>query len=306
MYDLIIIGGGPAGLCAAVYAARKLLKTMLISLDIGGQVNNTWGIQNYLGYQFIEGPELIRKFESQVDQFPVDKKIGVRVNRLERTTEGFRVKTDTGEAWESRTVILATGKKSRKLGVPGETELTGRGVTYCAICDGPVFAGQRVAVVGGGNSAVGAVLDMAPIAEHVDLVSLDALTADPLIVEQLKNLKNLSIYTGYQAEKVDGDGLVSGLAIRDAAGKDSRRLDVKGVFVEIGLTPNSDLVKDLVELNRLGEVPVSCFSETTLPGLYAAGDVTDVPEKQIIIAAGEGAKAALQAHRYLRNPTPAS
>ena len=300
MYDLIIIGGGPAGLCSSVYAARKQLKTLLVSGDIGGQVNWTMGVENYLGYQFIEGVELIDKFQIQVARFPIDQKIGDKVARLDKIDNGFEVTTEAGEKYQAKAVILATGKKPRQLNVPGEKELTGRGVTYCAICDGPIFAGQRVAVIGGGNSAIEAVLDMAKIAEHVNLVSLASLTADPILVNQLPGIKNLTSLIGYQTEKVNGQELVDGVVIKNVKSEEEKRLAVTGVFVEIGLIPNSDPVKELLPLNKLGEVPVSCFCETTVPGLYAAGDVTDVPEKQIIIAAGEGAKAALQAHRYLQ------
>jgi alkyl hydroperoxide reductase subunit F len=300
MYDLMIVGGGPAGLAAGVYAARKQLKTLLVSVDIGGQINTTWGVENYLGYQFIEGPELISKFQTQVDQFPIDQKIGEKVSRLERIERGFEAVSEAGDRYQAKAVILATGKRPRKLNVPGEAELTGRGVTYCAICDGPIFAGQRVVVVGGGNSALEAVLDMVKIAEHVDLVSLTPLTGDPILVDQLATAKNLSIFTEYQTEEIQGQNLVKGMVLRDIKSGKKKQLDVTGVFIEIGLVPNSDVVKGLVELNRWGEVPVTPSCETKVPGLYAAGDVTDVPEKQIIVAAGEGAKAALQAHRYLQ------
>ena len=300
MYDVMIIGGGPAGLAASVYAARKQLNTLLISADIGGQMNTTLGIENWLGFQFIEAPELIGKFQEHVSRFPIDQKIGTRVAEVREIEGNFEAVTEKGDSYQAKTVILATGKKPRKLNVPGETELTGRGVTYCAICDGPVFAGQRVAVVGGGNSAVEAVLDMLKIAEHVDLVSLTPLTADPILVERLKGAQNLTTFIEYQTEKIEGKELAEGMVIRDLKSGEEKRLDVTGIFVEIGLVPNSALAKNLLTLNRLGEVPVSSFCETTVPGLYAAGDVTDVPEKQIIIAAGEGAKAALQVHHYLQ------
>ena len=300
MHDLIIVGGGPAGIAAGVYAARKQLKTLLISVDIGGQINNTWGIENYLGYQFIEGPELINKFQTQVSQFPIDQKIGDRVSQVSKIDGGFEAVTEAGDKYQAKAVILATGKKPRKLNVPGEAELTGRGVTYCAICDGPVFTGQRVAVVGGGNSALEATLDMVKIAEHVDLVSLTPLTGDPVLISQLANAKNLSIFTEHQTVEIKGKDLVEGALIKDIKNGKEKHLDVTGVFIEIGLVPNSDAVKGLVELNKQGEVTITPTCETTVPGLYAAGDVTDVPEKQIIVAAGEGAKAALQAHRYLQ------
>ena len=300
MYDLMIIGGGPAGLAASVYAARKQLKTLLVTVDIGGQINNTWGVENYLGYQFIEGPELIDKFQTQVSQYPIDQKIGQKVSRLKKTKGGFEAVCESGEKYQSKTVVFATGKKPRKLEVPGETELTGRGVTYCAICDGPVFSGQRVAVVGGGNSALEAALDMVKIAEHVDLVSLTPLTGDPVLIDKLGDAKNLSIFTEFQTEQIEGEGLVEGMQIKGLKTGESKQLDVTGVFIEIGLAPNSDAVSKLIKLNKLGEVPVTCSCETEIPGLYAAGDVTDIPEKQILVAAGEGAKATLQAHRYLQ------
>lgn len=303
MYALMIIGGGPAGLAAAVYAARKQLKTLLLSTDIGGQVNLTLGIENYLGYQFIEGPELIDKFQSQMNQFPIDQKIGETVSRLEKTAKGFQATLASGEKYESTVAILTTGKKPRKLNVPGETEFTGRGVTYCAICDGPVFTGQRVAVVGGGNSALEAALDMVKIAEYVNLISLTPLTGDTLLIERLKGSQNLSIFLEHETVRIEGDTLVSGIVIKDRKSGKSQKLEVSGVFIEIGLVPNSELVKGWVELNQQGEVIVNCASETSVPGLYAAGDVTNVPEKQIVVAAGEGAKAVLQAHRYLQRLT---
>jgi alkyl hydroperoxide reductase subunit F len=300
VYDLMVIGGGPAGLAATVYAARKQLNAVLISEDIGGQMNMTLGIENYLGYQFIEAPELIGKFQTQVDQFPIDQKIGDKVSRVAKIDGGYEAVLENGDRYQSKAVILATGKKPRMLNIPGEKELAGRGVTYCAICDGPIFAGQRVAVVGGGNSALEAVLDMVKIAEHVDMVSLTPLTGDAILIEQLPAGDRLAIYTEHQTERIEGDPLVEGMVIKDVKSGESKRLDVTGIFIEIGLVPNSASVKDLLELNKSGEVPVNRSCETALPGLYAAGDVTDVPEKQIVVAAGEGAKSALQAHRYLQ------
>ena len=300
MHDLMIIGAGPAGLCASVYAARKQLKTVLISGDIGGQMNTTMGIENWLGYQFINAPDLISQFQDHVSRFPIDQKIGYKVSQVKKVAGGFEATTESGDRYQAKAAVLAMGKKPRKLNVPGEAKLSGRGVTYCAICDGPVFAGQRVAVIGGGNSAIEAALDMVKIAEHVDLVSLTPLTADSILVNKLSGAKNLDTYIEYQTVKIEGQELVEGIVIKGLNSGEEKRLDVTGVFIEIGLAPNSDAVKELLPLNKLGEVPISSFCETTVPGLYAAGDVTDVPEKQIIIAAGEGAKAALQAHRYLQ------
>ncbi len=300
MYDLMIIGGGPAGLAAAVYAARKRLNTLLISADIGGQVNRTLGIENYLGYQFIEGPELISKFHSQVSQFPIDQRIGHKVTRLNRSTEAFEAITEAGEKYQSRVVVLATGKRPRQLNVPGEETFMGKGVTYCAICDGPIFSGQKVAVIGGGNSALEAALDMVKIAEHVYLVSLTPLSGDAILIEKLRAANNVSILADYQMEKIEGQDFVNAIIIKELKSNQSQNLAVGGVFVEIGLVPNSEPVTGVVQLNQQGEVPVNCSCETDIPGLFAAGDVTDLPEKQIVVAAGEGAKAALQAHRYLQ------
>ncbi len=300
MYEIIIVGGGPAGMAASVYAARKRLKTLLISGDIGGQVNWTSGVENYLGYQFIEGADLIGKFQQQVNQFRIDQKIGAKVAGIVKIDGGFEVAAESGEKYQGKTVLLATGKRPRRLNVEGEKELTGRGVTYCATCDGPIFAGQKVAVIGGGNSAIEATLDMVKVAEHVDMVSVTPLTGDPIMIEKLADAKNLTIYTGYQTEKILGQGLTEGIVIKEIKTGKTEQLDITGIFVEIGLEPNSDMVRNLVKLNQNSEVPVNCSGETEIPGLYAAGDVTTVPEKQIVIAAGEGAKAALQADRYLQ------
>jgi alkyl hydroperoxide reductase subunit F len=300
MYEIIIVGGGPAGMAASVYAARKRLNTLLITSDIGGQVNWTSGVENYLGYQFIEGADLIGKFQKQVNQFPIDQKIGVKVSQIKKIDGGFEVISESGEIFQGKAVVLASGKRPRLLNVEGEKELTGRGVTYCATCDGPVFAGQKVAVIGGGNSAIEAALDMVKVAEHVDMVSVTPLTGDPIMIEKLADAKNLTIYTNYQTEKILGQGLTEGIIIKEIKTGDTKQLDDTGIFVEIGLEPNSDMVKDLLKLNEYGEVPINIACETEIPGFFAAGDVTIVPEKQIVIAAGEGAKAALQAHRYLQ------
>jgi NADH-dependent peroxiredoxin subunit F len=300
MYELIIIGGGPAGMAAAVYAARKLLRTLLISIDIGGQVNWTNGVENYLGYQFIKGYELISKFEQHVNQFPVDQKIGVQVTRINKIDGGFEILSETGDIFQGKAIIMATGKRPRTLDVAGEMELVGRGITYCYICDAPLFAGQQVAVIGGGNSAIRAALDLVRIAKHVDLVSLTPLTGDFSMIKKLSDANNLIINTEHKIEEIIGESMVEGIVIKDLKKGTSRRLDVTGVFIEIGLTPNSNMVKGLVKLNQAGEVPINASCETEIPGLFAAGDVTNVPEKQIVIAAGEGAKAALQAHAYLQ------
>ena len=300
MYELIILGGGPAGMTAAVYAARKQLNALLLSKDTGGQVNWTLGVENYMGYQFIEGSELMEKFEEQVEQFPLEMEIGPEARQVSKIDGGFEIETDDGSKYQAKAVIVATGKRPCPLNVVGEEKLKGRGVTYCSICDGPMFSGKRVAVIGGGNSALEAADDMAKIAEHIDLVSVTPLTGDQVLIDKVTPLPNLSMYLEHEVVEIEGETFVESLTIRDTKSKETRKLPLAGIFVEIGLLPNSNAVKDVVYLNKAGEIEVSCSNETDVPGIYAAGDVTNVPEKQIVIAAGEGAKAALQAHRYLR------
>lgn len=300
MYDLLIIGAGPAGMTAAVYAARKKLNTLLMTKDVGGQVNWTLGVENYMGYQIVEGAELMKKFEEQVKQFPIDMKTGQTVNSLTKISGGFLVATDDGKEYQAKAVIVASGKRPRPLNVPGEEELRGRGVTYCAICDGPLFSGMKVAVIGGGNSALEAADDMIKIAEHIYLVSLTPLTGDQILIDRVKAAQNLTIFLEYEVLEIFGKKMVEGIKIRDLKSKQERKLDIDGIFIEIGLIPNSDFAREVAPLNRFGEIEVNCSNETGIAGLFAAGDVTDVPEKQIVVAAGEGAKAALQAHRYLQ------
>jgi len=300
MYELIVIGAGPAGMTATVYAARKRINTLLLSKDLGGQPLWTSRVENYMGYQYIEGPELMQKFEEQVKKFPVEQKIGQGATALSRLNTGFQVEIDSGESYQAESVIIATGKRPRQLNVPGEELLRGRGVTYCAICDGPIFAGQKVAIVGGGNAALEAANDMVEIAEHIYLVSLMQLSGDQLLINKLKDASNLTSFLEHEVVQVEGTSRVEGIVIRDLKTKKEIKLEVGGVFVEIGRVPNSELARGIAEVNKFGEIEVNCSCETGIPGLFAAGDVTNAPEKQIIIAAGDGAKAALQAHRYLQ------
>lgn len=300
MYDVIIIGAGPSGMTAAVYTSRKKLKTLLVSKDIGGQTNWTNSIENYMGYQLIEGPELIEKFEAQVKQFPIDLKIGDEAVSVDRPAEGFEVHMESGQTYQGKAVIIASGKRPRLLNVPGEEKFRGKGVSYCSICDAPLFEGMNVAVVGGGNSALEAADDLIKIVEQLYLISLTPLTGDQVLIDKFKGASNLTIYTEHETLSIGGDNFVSRITVKDKKSNETRELDVQGVFVEIGLIPNSNLVKGIVPFNKFGEIEVNCTCETDVPGLFAAGDVTNTPEKQIIIAAGEGAKAALRAHRYLQ------
>lgn len=300
MHDLIIIGAGPAGMTAAVYAARQKADTLLLSKDVGGQVNWTLGIENYMGYQFIEGLELIGKFEEQVRKFPINIKIGTDVRSLARARGGFEVETGDGAKHMGRTVIICSGKRPKMLDVPGEERLRGRGVTYCEVCDGPLFQGMEVAVVGGGNSAMQAAIDMEKIASRIYLASLTPLTGDRILREKVLEAKNVTVLTEHETLEISGKDSVSGIRMRDLKSGTDKELKVEGVFVEIGLIPNSDFARGLLTLNELGEIMVDCLCETGVPGLFAAGDVTNVAAKQIVVAAGEGAKAALQAHQYLQ------
>lgn len=303
-YDLIILGAGPAGMTAGVYAARKQMDVLIISEDVGGQAMWSAGIENYLGFIFISGPELVRKFEEHVSTFSIPQQF-TKTTRLTRQGETFRVDTADGRAFTARAVVVATGKSPKLLGAPGEKEFTGRGVTYCATCDAPLFSGQNVAVVGGGNSGLDAAVQLMKICLKVYVIERGPeLRADAIMIEQVKAADNVEILTGTEVSKITGDAFVSAITVGGVDGGEPRQLEVQGVFVEVGLTPNTDFAKEVLRLNPLGEIPVDCAARTGVPGLYAAGDVTDVPEKQIIIAAGDGAKAALGAYSYLvRRPS---
>ncbi len=301
--DSCIIGAGPAGMTAAVYLARKKRSAAIVTKDVGGQVAWTLGIENYMGYQYVTGRELTAKFEEQVRQFPVAV-VTDGVSAIRTADDTFKVVTEGGREISARTVIVASGKRPQELGLPNEKRLIGRGLSYCATCDGPLFANQDVAIVGGGNSAVQAAIEMSQVASKVYIVSRSPWRADEVVCDKADGLKNLDRRLGYEVVDVLGDKTVEGLRIRGRSSGKEETLAVKGVFVEIGLLPNTDFVKGLLDLNELGEIKVNCRCETNLPGIFAAGDVTDVHEKQIVVAAGEGAKAALSAHEYLlRRPS---
>jgi len=300
-YQLAVVGGGPAGLTAAVYAARKNLDALLISKDIGGQTLLTSDIENYMGYQYVTGRELAAKFEEQVKKYPIDVAVGEEVVRVEPEGEVFSLTTSTGKTLRARAVIVATGKRSRPLGVPGERELVGRGVSYCAVCDAPLFPGKDVVVVGAGNSGATAVVDLLKIANRIYVVDvLPEWRADPVLVERILAAGEMvRTFFGHEVAEIKGESRVEGIVLKDRESGEIRQLPVQGVFIEIGLIPNSEPVTGVAALNERGEIVVDCSCQTSVAGLFAAGDVTTVPEKQIIIAAGEGAKAALAAYAYL-------
>lgn len=295
MRDLIIVGAGPAGITAAIYAARKRLDTLVVSRDIGGQAAASWDVENYTGYQFITGPELAAKFKEHLDRFGLPVHEGETVRRVARAQTGFTVETDR-DTYTARTVIVASGRSPRKLGVPGEEEFRNRGVTWCATCDGPLFAGQRVAVVGGGNAGFDAALQLLKIASAVTIIEVsDRLRADPIMVEKAR-AAGAEVLLSTTVERILGDRFVTGIEVSSAGTK--RLLPVEGVFVEIGSTAVSDFVEEAPR-NAAGELVVNQRCETGIPGLFAAGDVTDVFSKQIVVACGEGAKAAIAAAEYL-------
>ncbi|MDD2751847.1 MAG: FAD-dependent oxidoreductase [Candidatus Omnitrophica bacterium] len=296
MYDLIIIGAGPAGITASVYAARKKMNLLVLTGDIGGQTAWSGDIENYTGYQFITGPDLAAKFEEHMKKFSIALKENQRVTGLKKIQEKIIVETNQ-ESFEAKTVIVASGKRSKELNVPGEAEFKNKGLTYCATCDGPLFSGKEVAVIGGGNSALDAAISLMRIAKKVYLINITPqLNGDPVMQEQISSSTNVTVFNNAQVKQITGEKFVNSIIIKREGREES--LPVSGVFVEIGLLPNSDFAAELSR-NEFGEIKVNSRNETNIPGIFAAGDVTDVPEKQIVVAAGEGAKAALSAFRYL-------
>jgi len=299
IYDLFIIGGGPAGLTAAVYAMRKGLNTGIVVKTLGGQVADTADVENYMGYKHITGVDLVEKFRDQVHQFSIGYEEGAQVSSF---IEGKikKIEFSDGRVFSCRALIIASGKSWRRLGVPGEDKFTGRGVAFCTVCDAPLFAGKKVVVVGGGNSGLESVIDLAPIASAVTVIqNLSDLTGDPILIDKVKSFGNVTVVYNSIVEEIMGDEIVSGVKIRDLETGKIGEVDTDGVFVEIGLDPNSKFVPSSLELNQYGEIPVDCNCKTSLEGVFAAGDVTNVAYKQIIIAGGEGAKAALSAWDYL-------
>jgi len=311
-YDVLIVGGGPAGAAAAVYAARKGIRTGIVAERFGGQTMDTLGIENYISVLETEGPKFAAALEAHVRHYGVDVMNLQRIEQLQPAGAPgglATVKLSNGAELKARTVVLATGARWRNINVPGEQEYRTKGVAYCPHCDGPLFKGKRVAVIGGGNSGVEAAIDLAGVVEHVTLVEfLDQLKADAVLVDKLRSLPNVSIRTHAQTTEVVGDGQkVTGLRVKDRATGAEELIALAGVFVQIGLVPNTEFLKGTLELSKYGEIIVDARCATSVPGIYAAGDATTVPYKQIVIAAGEGAKAALSAFDHLiRNPATTS
>ena len=303
-FDVLVVGGGPAGASAAIYAARKGIRTAIAAERFGGQVLDTMAIENFISVKETEGPKLVRALEEHVKEYEVDVMNLQRASALvPASSEGglHEVKFENGASLKAKTVILSTGARWREMGVPGEQEYKAKGVCFCPHCDGPLFKGKRVAVIGGGNSGVEAAIDLAGIVAHVTLLEFaDTLRADAVLQKKLGSLPNVTVIKSAQTTEVKGDGQkVNGLVYKDRTTEELHTVELEGIFVQIGLLPNSDWLKGSVELNRFGEIIVDAKGATNIPGVFAAGDVTTVPYKQIVIAMGEGSKASLSAFDYL-------
>ena len=298
MRDALIIGAGPAGLSAGVYCARKMMDTLLVASSVGGQATWSWEVENYLGYQLISGVELAERFREHLDVFQVALWEGREVLSLTAQEDGFTATTERDGELRARAVIVASGKVPRLLGVPGEDAYRGRGIAYCSTCDGPLFRGKRVAVVGGANSALDAALQLSHIAERVYLIAAEEeLGGDEIRRRQVLAAEKVEVLLSSRVTAIRGEALVEAVDIE--RGGERSALEVSGVFIEIGSIPSTRFLPAEVELNQSGEIVVDALNRSSVPGLFAAGDVTDVVEKQIIIAAGEGAKAALSAYAWL-------
>jgi len=303
-FDVLIVGGGPAGAAAAVYAARKGIRVGVAAERFGGQVNDTLAIENYISVLETDGPKFAAALEAQVRHYGVDIMNLQRAEKLVPASEPgglVEVHMANGAALKARSVILSTGARWRNVNVPGEAEYRNKGVAYCPHCDGPLFKGKRVAVIGGGNSGVEAAIDLAGIVAHVTLIEFaDALKADAVLVRKLNSLPNVTIHTNAQTTEITGaNGTVNGLSYKDRASGEQRHIELEGVFVQIGLVPNTEWLKGTVELSRFGEIVIDARGHTNVEGVFAAGDCTTVPYKQIVIAAGAGSTAALSAFDHL-------
>jgi alkyl hydroperoxide reductase subunit F len=309
VFDVLVVGGGPAGAAAAIYAARKGVRTGVVAERFGGQVLDTLAIENFVSVKETDGPRLAAGLEQHVRDYDVDIINLQRAQALQRTVGGLiEVTLASGATLKSRSAIVSTGARWREMNVPGEKEYRGRGVAYCPHCDGPLFKGKRVAVIGGGNSGVEAAIDLAGIVAHVTLIEFDtALRADAVLQKKLHSLPNVTVVTNAQTLEATGDGeKINGLIYKDRASGEQHRVELEGIFVQIGLLPNTDWLKGTLALSPRGEIEVDARGQTSLPGVFAAGDCTTVPFKQIIIAMGEGAKASLAAFDHLiRSSAPA-
>ncbi|MEN3951249.1 alkyl hydroperoxide reductase subunit F [Iodidimonas sp. SYSU 1G8] len=308
-FDVLVVGGGPAGAAAAIYAARKGIRTGVVAERFGGQVLDTMGIENFISVSHTEGPKLVAALEQHVKDYEVDiMNLQTATALVPASAPGglTEIRLASGASLKAKTVILSTGARWRQMNVPGEDEYRNKGVAYCPHCDGPLFKGKHVAVIGGGNSGVEAAIDLAGLASHVVLIEFDSkLLADAVLQTKLRSLPNVTVILSGQTTEVHGDGSkVVGLSYTDRTSGQSHRIDLDGIFVQIGLVPNTEWLQGTLALSRRGEIEVNARGETSLPGVFAAGDVTTVPYKQIVIAMGEGSKAALSAFDHLIRAAP--
>jgi alkyl hydroperoxide reductase subunit F len=298
-YEVLVIGGGPAGASAAIYAARKGIRTGIVAERFGGQVRETLGIENFISVKYVEGPKLAESLEAHVKDYDVDVMNLQRAKGL-RKNEFIEVELENGAVLKSKTVILSTGARWRNVGVPGEMEYKNKGVAYCPHCDGPLFKGKHVAVIGGGNSGIEAAIDLAGIVNHVTVLEfMPELKADAVLQDRLYSLSNVTVLKNVQTKQITGAEKVNGITYIDRESGEEHHIELQGVFVQIGLVPNTEWLGDSVERNRFGEILVDNHNATNIPGVFAAGDCTNSPYKQIIISMGSGATAALSAFDYL-------
>lgn len=297
MLDIVIIGAGPAGMTAAIYGRRKGLSLAVISDSAGGQMRRSANIENYPGFDAITGSELADKMKEQLKHLDLEITTD-RVNNVEKITGGFASKTEGGKRFESRSVIVAAGAHWRELEVQGEKEYLNKGISFCSTCDGPLYAGMDVAVVGGGNCAAESVIDLIRIANKVYMIVRHQLKADKMITDQIRSNPKVTVFENHTVSLINGKDFVESIEIKSKSGE-TKTLAVGGVFVEIGHDPNTTFIKNLVRINNHGEIIIDGLCNTNVPGIFACGDITDVPQKQAIVAAGEGAKAAMSAYTYL-------
>lgn len=298
-YDVLVVGGGPAGASAAIYAARKGIRTGIVAERFGGQVMDTMGIENFISVKYTEGPKLVASLEEHVKEYGIDVMNLQRAKRLEKK-DLIELELENGAVLKSKTVILSTGARWRNVGVPGEAEFKNKGVAYCPHCDGPLFTGKRVAVIGGGNSGVEAAIDLAGIVKHVTVLEFaPELKADAVLQDRLYSLPNVTVLKNVQTKEITGTDKVNGISYVDRETGAAHHVELEGVFVQIGLVPNTDWLGEAVERTRVGEIVVDKHGATNIPGVFAAGDCTNSPYKQIIISMGSGANAALGAFDYL-------
>ncbi|WP_053026212.1 alkyl hydroperoxide reductase subunit F [Staphylococcus haemolyticus] len=299
-YDVLIIGGGPASGSAAIYTARKGLRTGIIADRIGGQVNDTAGIENFITVKETTGSQFSANLAAHIEEYDIDTMTGIRATNIEKTDQAIRVTLENNAVLETKTAIISTGASWRKLNIPGEDRLINKGVAFCPHCDGPLFENKDVAVIGGGNSGVEAAIDLAGIVKHVTLFEYSSeLKADTVLQDRLRSLSNVDIHTNARTAEVLGEDHVTGISYEDLNSGEMKELSLDGIFVQIGLVPNTSWIGDAVELNNRGEVVIDRNNNTNVPGIFAAGDVTDQKNKQIIISMGAGANAALNAFDYI-------